>query len=171
MKGRRAMTTTTLGAEDCTAILPAPFGALGMHEHAGQVDEICFLPPGTATRETSSPASRALIGQLTRYLATPEHVFDISALLLTPRGTAFQRRVWQAIRHIPPGTVRTYADLAQLLGSAPRAIGQACGANPFPLVVPCHRVVSSSGLGGFAHARDGFLLDTKRWLLHHEGVL
>ena len=61
--------------------------------------------------------------------------------------------------------------LAADLGSAPRAVGQACGANPFPLIVPCHRVTSAAGLGGFANAREGWLLEVKRWLLAFEGAL
>ena len=61
--------------------------------------------------------------------------------------------------------------MARQLGSAPRAIGQACGNNFFPLVIPCHRVTAAGGLGGFAHsADDGFLLGVKRWLLAHEGT-
>ena len=65
----------------------------------------------------------------------------------------------------------TYGKLAADLGSAPRAVGQACGANPFPLIVPCHRVTSAAGLGGFANAREGWLLEVKRWLLAFEGAL
>jgi len=67
--------------------------------------------------------------------------------------------------------VLTYGQLARQLGSVPRAVGQACGANYFPIVIPCHRVVSSSGIGGFAHhAEDGFFRNVKRWLLTHEGL-
>ncbi len=61
--------------------------------------------------------------------------------------------------------------MARTLGSAARAVGQACGANPFPLVVPCHRVLGSKGIGGFANHTEGWLIETKRWLLWHEGVL
>jgi methylated-DNA-[protein]-cysteine S-methyltransferase len=57
-----------------------------------------------------------------------------------------------------------------MLKNAPRAVGQACGANPFPLVIPCHRVVATGGLGGFSRHGGGFLLDVKRWLLRHEGI-
>ena len=66
---------------------------------------------------------------------------DFAALALDPQGTPFQRRVWDGIRAIAPRHTRTYGDLAAEIGSAPRAVGQACGANPFPLVIPCHRVV------------------------------
>ena len=67
----------------------------------------------------------------------------------------------------------TYGELAKHIGKpkAARAVGTALGSNPVPVLVPCHRVVAATGLGGFAHDNGGFLIDTKRWLLHHEGVL
>jgi methylated-DNA-[protein]-cysteine S-methyltransferase len=67
--------------------------------------------------------------------------------------------------------VHTYGALAAALQSSARAVGGACGANPYPVVVPCHRVIASDGgLGGFARQRGGFLLEVKRWLLQHEGI-
>lgn len=86
------------------------------------------------------------------------------------QGSAFQRRVWQAIAAIPYGQVASYGDIARLLGSAPRAVGQACGRNPLPIIIPCHRVVSSQGLGGFSLGQQPGALAVKRWLLQHEGV-
>ena len=83
-------------------------------------------------------------------------------------GTAFQRRVWQALCKIPAGAPLTYGQLAQKLGTAPRPIGGACGANPIPIIVPCHRVVSASGLGGFMRTRYLGSLNVKSWLLAHE---
>lgn len=79
--------------------------------------------------------------------------------------------MWDIISTIPCGTVLTYSAIAEKLDSAPRAVGQACGANPHPLAVPCHRVVSIAGIGGFANATQGYQLDAKRWLLKNEGVL
>jgi len=76
---------------------------------------------------------------------------------------------YRRINAIPRGDVLTYAEVARRIGSAPRAVGQACGANPFPLIVPCHRIVATGGgLGGFSRQGGGFLLDVKRWLLAHE---
>src|SRR5206468_11860046 len=108
--------------------------------------------------------------QLERYFTEPDFRFDLP---LASVGTLYQQRVWNAIASIPRGHVRTYGDLARLLESAPRAVGQACGANWFPLVVPCHRVTAAGGLGGFASNDDenGFQLGVKRWLLRHEGAL
>ena len=83
-------------------------------------------------------------------------------------GTDFQRRVWQALSDIQPGAPLTYGQLAEKLGTAPRAVGGACGANPIPVIVPCHRVVSASGLGGFMRTRYLGPLNIKSWLLAHE---
>jgi methylated-DNA-[protein]-cysteine S-methyltransferase len=105
--------------------------------------------------------------QLARYFADGRGGFDLA---LAPRGTEFQRRVWALMRAIPAGETRTYGSIARELGSAPRAVGQACRANPLPIVVPCHRVVAAHGLGGFAGDTSGRRLAVKRWLLRHEGV-
>jgi methylated-DNA-[protein]-cysteine S-methyltransferase len=84
-------------------------------------------------------------------------------------GTAFQQRVWQALQAIPAGEIRSYGQIAQSLGTAARAVGQANGSNPIPILIPCHRVVGSGGrLGGYSGG-DG--TDTKRALLQHESRL
>ncbi len=84
-------------------------------------------------------------------------------------GTPYQRRVWQALQQIPVGEVRTYGELSAELKSSPRAVAQACRANPLLILIPCHRVVSASGLGGYMGKSEGPELEIKRWLLHHEG--
>ncbi len=148
-----------------TAIMPTPFGALGIlcNEHA--ITRIDFLPPGTQTRTPNTPIAKKAVRELSTYLTHPNHTPNLP---LAPAGSAFQQRVWAQIRAIPKGQTRTYGELARALASAPRAIGKACGANPYPLVIPCHRVVSAHTIGGFANARDGYLLQTKQWLLAHE---
>ena len=93
---------------------------------------------------------------------------DFESLPLDLQGSPFHLRVWQELRKIPPGETVSYQELARRLGNpkAARAVGQACGANPIPLIVPCHRVIASSGaLGGFSSG-----LSRKRWLLEHEQV-
>ena len=104
--------------------------------------------------------------QLTEYFNGSLRVFDLP---LVPHGTTFRRRVWAAMQAIPYGQTRSYGDLARDLDSAPRAVGGACGANPIPLIIPCHRVVGAGGtLGGFS---GGAGCDTKRQLLALEGAL
>lgn len=83
-------------------------------------------------------------------------------------GTSFRQRVWAQIAAIPQGQTRTYGEIARILRSAPRAVGQACGDNPLPILIPCHRVVSQRGLGGFNHSAGSELLRIKQWLLAHE---
>ena len=132
-----------------------------------EIHEIEFLEP-RAEQSPSNPLAAETARQLRAYLSDPGFAFGLP---LRPSGTAFQRRVWEAIAAIPNHQTRTYGEVAKSLHNAPRAVGQACGANPFPLVIPCHRVVASGGgLGGFARHGGGFLLDVKRWLLAHEST-
>jgi methylated-DNA-[protein]-cysteine S-methyltransferase len=162
------MRTAVQPAPGHEAIIAAPGFALGVRCAAGRLVEIEFLPAGRQPVAPADLLTRAACAQIERYLEDPDAPFDLP---LAPAGSTFQRRVWAAIRAIPRGHRATYGELARQLGSAARAVGQACGANPYPIVVPCHRVVGAGELGGFAHARDGFLLDTKRWLLRHEGAI
>jgi len=163
-----ARTVKNSGRDQFDAVMQTPFGALGIRLDDDAIEEIVFLPPGTPARAPNHPAAVKACDEIGRYLANP--AYRIKSLPLKPRGTEFQRRVWNAIAAIPHGRTRRYGELAAELKSAARAVGQACGANPHPLVVPCHRVVGAQGLGGFAHAGEGFLLDIKRWLLAHEGA-
>jgi methylated-DNA-[protein]-cysteine S-methyltransferase len=150
------------------AVIDAPFGKVGIRLEGDAVREIVYLPDSIANVAPETPLAKQTAEQIERYFERASAKFDLP---LASVGTAFQQRVWQAISDIPPGAVRTYGQLAKQLGSAPRAVGQACGANYFPIVIPCHRVVSSSGIGGFAnHAEEGFFRNIKRWLLAHEGI-
>lgn len=150
------------------AIVAAPGFALGVRCTADEILAIDYLPP-CPEQPADSPLAAEAVRQLRAYLADPASPFSLP---LRPSGTGFQRRVWTAIAQIPLGQVSTYGEVARALHNAPRAVGQACGANPFPLVVPCHRVVASGGgLGGFSGQSAGFLVDIKRWLLQHENAV
>ena len=150
------------------SIMPAPFGRIGIRCADGLIDEIVFLPPETPLIAPDGMLEEMAVGQIGRYLSDPESPFTLP---LAWRGTEFRRQVWAAIARIPRGHSSTYGELARQLDSSPRAVGQACGDNPFPLVIPCHRVTGRNEIGGFAHDCGGFLLETKHWLLRHEGVL
>lgn len=148
------------------AIVAAPGFCLGLTCDETEIHEIRFLEECEELSPRNALAADAA-RQLHSYLADADYVF---ALPLRPSGTHFQRRVWEQIAAIPNHHTRTYGEVAKALHNAPRAVGQACGANPFPVIVPCHRVIATSGgLGGFARHGGGFLLDVKRWLLAHEG--
>jgi len=151
---------------DYQAIIAAPGFHLGVRCDDDEIIEIEFLEPRTEAAPANALAAEAA-RQLRAWLTDPAFAFGLP---LRPSGTTFQRRVWGEISVIPCGETRTYGELAIRLHNAPRAVGQACGANPFPVVVPCHRVVAADGgLGGFARHGGGFLLEVKRWLLAHEG--
>lgn len=150
------------------AIIALPFGPFGIRARDGVIQELAFLPPGTPLASPCNATAGAAAHALREWIEDPEQPFPVP---LAACGTPFRQRVWVAIRAIPRGRTATYGELATQLGSAPRAVGQACGANPFPLIVPCHRVTAASGLGGFANAREGWLLEVKRWLLAFEGAL
>lgn len=151
---------------DYQAVVAAPGFSLGVRCDEEEIHQIVFLPASAEVAPRNALAAEAA-RQLCAYLAHAEHV---PRLPLRPSGTPFQRRVWQQIAAIPIHHTRTYGEIAAVLHNAPRAVGQACGANPFPVVVPCHRVLATGGgLGGFARQRGGFLLEVKRWLLAHEG--
>ena len=83
-------------------------------------------------------------------------------------GTPFQRRVWQYLQTIPVGETLSYSEVAEALSTSPRAVGNACRANPFVIIVPCHRVVSKSGIGGYSGQTAGNKIAIKQWLLVHE---
>jgi len=154
-----------MSAAAFATVLSAPTFCLGVRCGDDAIDEIVYLEPRAEIAPHSLLAKEAA-RQLRAYLADPRFEFSLP---LAPAGTAFQRRVWNGIATIPCGATQTYGELAAAIGSGPRAVGNACGANPYPLVVPCHRVVAANhGLGGFARQRGGFLLDVKRWLLAHE---
>lgn len=127
-----------------------------------------YLPADTPLTRDLDQRAKHLAHELEQYAHNPEHHFD---LLFVPSGTPFQLRVWRTLLSIPAGQTVSYGALAKQLNTAPRAVGQACGSNPLPLVIPCHRVVSATGRGGFMHAASGAPLDIKNWLLRHERVI
>lgn len=150
------------------AVIDVPFGKIGVRTGPEAIDEMVYVPESMRSHVPDTPLAERAVRQIEAYIDDPHFVFDLP---LTPVGTEFQRNVWRAICAIPAGQVLTYGQIARQVRSAPRAVGQACGANYYPLAIPCHRVVSASGLGGFAnHDTDGYYLAIKRWLLAHEGV-
>lgn len=138
---------------------------LGARFTGEALTQLNYLPPDTPLTREPDQRAKHLANELEHYTQQPEHVFD---LLFVPSGTPFQLRVGRALLAIPAGQSLTYGALAARLNTAPRAVGQACAANPLPLIIPCHRVVSAHGLGGFMHAASGAPLDIKAWLLRHE---
>ena len=143
----------------------APFGVLGICCDENILFGIDFLVPESSLQAPENSFAKTVCKQLAAYFAAPDFQFTLPFKV---GGTPHQNKVWQAMRCIPRGQTRQYGELALSLNSSPRAVGQACGANPIPIVIPCHRVVSKTGMGGFAHQQNGYLLDIKCWLLLHE---
>jgi methylated-DNA-[protein]-cysteine S-methyltransferase len=137
-----------------------PLGALTLSEEEGA---IVALDWGRGRDQEETPLLVAAREQLQDYFDGRRTEFDLP---LAPFGTAYQKRVWAALRAIPPGETRSYAELAAGLGSVARAVGQANGSNPIPIIIPCHRVVGAGGaLGGYSGGEGAA---TKRYLLDLE---
>ena len=149
------------------ARLPTPFALVGVRTEGDVLAEIMFLPVSMGALPPLNRLAERACAQIEKYADDPEFRFRLP---LKTVGTDFQRRVWAAISAVPGGQTLSYGRMARSLGSAARAVGQACGSNYFPLVIPCHRVVAATGLGGFAHSGGGYLIEVKRRLLAHEGV-
>lgn len=151
--------------------MDSPVGRLLLASDGIRLTQIHFQSgPHPMRAEQQWTASRApfteVIEQLQQYFAGRRHTFDLP---LAPVGTEFQRAVWRALTKIPYGTTISYGELAQRIGNprASRAVGLANGANPLPIVVPCHRVIGANGsLTGF-----GGGLPIKQALLSLEGVI
>ncbi len=139
-------------------LMDSPIGPLLLVEDGGQMAEIRFAAGDEPDRDKTPLLTRAR-SQIEEFFAGRRKRFDLP---LVPARTSFQQRVREAMISIPWGQTLSYGEIAHIAGGAPRAVGQACGANMLPLVVPCHRVLAANGIGGYSGARG---LDTKRFLL------
>jgi methylated-DNA-[protein]-cysteine S-methyltransferase len=137
-----------------------PLGEVTVSEEDGAIVAVDW---GRGRDQARTPLLVEAAAQLQDYFDGIRAGFDLP---LAPHGTAFQRKVWDALCAIPVGETRSYGDLARDLGTAARAIGQANGANPIPILIPCHRVLAAAGaLGGYSGGEGP---PTKLWLLEHE---
>ena len=139
--------------------LHTPVGDITVFEEDGS---IVSLDWGWVQQQERSLILDQARDQLQAYFDGALKTFDLP---LAPAGSAYQRGVWQALCDIPYGETRSYLDIAATAGGSPRSVGQANGRNPIPLIIPCHRVVATSHIGGYSGG-DG--LPTKRWLLSLE---
>lgn len=149
--------------------LETPVGWLRISAAGGKITRVDWLDERhSCSKAEREPADSLLAGasqQMHAYFAGKLEAFDLP---LAPAGSAFQRAVWLEMCRIPFGAVLTYGEMANRVGGIARAVGGACGANPIPIIIPCHRVVAGHGLGGYS---GGGGLETKRRLLELEGVL
>ncbi len=139
--------------------LHSPIGDLTLSEEG---DHIVALDWGWGRDQTPSYLLQSAVDQMQAYFDGTLTEFD---LRLAPAGTGYRRRVWAELLKIPFGQVRTYGEIAQAAGGSARSVGGANAANPIPILIPCHRVVSGAGIGGYS---GGEGIHTKRYLLELE---
>jgi methylated-DNA-[protein]-cysteine S-methyltransferase len=136
--------------------LHTPLGPLTLSEEDGAIVAVDW---GWGRDQTETPLLRHSREQMQAYFDGALQTFDLP---LAPTGTTYRRRVWQALSDIPYGQTRTYQQIAAVAGGSPRSVGGANGANPIPIIVPCHRVVATGGIGGYSGCNG---IVTKRFLL------
>ena len=147
-------------------IIVTPVGPVGLAAEGDVLVRLDFVPDGMALLPYHNAILDEAVRQLNAWFKSPLFRFDLP---IRADGSEHQQRVWAGISDIGPGETQTYADLAHRIGSVARAVGGACGCNPLPIIIPCHRVVAANGLGGFNANRGGRdWLPIKRWLLTHE---
>ena len=146
--------------------IKSPVGELTIFEIEGQIVALDWGRGFDTPRKTNNPVLRKAGDALSHYFKTGEENFK--DLPLAPHGTKHQRAVWKAMQAIGSGETQTYGKIAKQIKSSALAVGSACGANPIPILIPCHRVVGASNIGGYS-GHGG--LETKSILLRLEGAL
>lgn len=146
------------------ATIETTVGPLTVTENNGAIVALNWRSGGS----DDTPLLRRSLVQIEEYFAGDRTVFDLP---LRVEGSQFQRSVCDFMSGIPFGETVTYGDIAQELKAPAQAIGQACGGNPIPVIIPCHRVLGANGLGGFSGGgRHGASIETKVLLLRLEGA-
>jgi len=162
-------TTAPGGHHSGSTRYDSPAGVLLLRESQGAITTLQWQEPCPSADVPAggegSPLLLEAVRQLEQYFAGEREDFDLP---LAPAGNPFHQDVWRLMGEIPFGRTATYGDLARQLDSAAQPVGGACGANPIAILIPCHRVVAATGLGGFS---GGAGVESKRFLLHHEGAL
>lgn len=141
----------------------SPLGPLALEARDGALTALRW---GRAAREDESNLLDRAAAELAAYFTGDPYSFDLP---VAPDGTAHDRKVWRAMREIPPGETRAYGEIARAIGSGAQAVGNACGRNPIPIVIPCHRIVGANGAIGGYSGQGG--AETKRFLLRLEGIV
>ncbi len=157
-----------MGLQAYDARLVSPVGTIGIRTDDRAITSVTFLDGGATmlAPKKNSLAHLACV-QLMSYFDNAAFEFDLPIRLA---GSKHQLDVWHAMQTIAAGATLTYGELAAAIGSNARAVGTACGMNPLPIIVPCHRIVAATGLGGFMGGKREDPLAIKRWLLNHENA-
>ena len=143
--------------------VPSPIGLLAIEEEDGAIVALHWR---RARKESPTPLLQEAAEQLADYFARTRRDFDLP---MKPTGSTFERAVWDAMLRIPYGQTRSYGEIAHEVEGDPRDVGAACGSNPLPIFIPCHRILAGGGrLGGYSGKGGG---ETKTLLLALEGAL
>lgn len=152
-----------IASPDC--VIKTPIGKLGVITADSSLSGLFWLNQQTRLVPPKGRFAKDICNAVSRYFKYSNKFPEFPLKLL---GTQFQKRVWREMQNIPVGAVVTYGQLAKKLKTGSRAIGMACRTNPVVILVPCHRVVSAQGIGGYMGKLKQ--LQVKEWLLVHEGV-
>lgn len=156
-----------MSKENYSAIVSSPLGNIGFKLEENKLIRLEFVSAKFTLIKPVTPLARQVVDQITHYFRDAKYRFNLPLLL---SGTTHQQRIWQALAKIPTGVITSYGALAEQLNTSARVIGNACRANPIPIIIPCHRIVAKNGLGGYNGARNGQWLAIKTWLLQHESI-
>lgn len=151
-----------------TYVINSPIGSLCITAIYNSITHIDLFYRDIPYQQNPTLILLNAANQLTRYFNNPKHIFNLP---LNPQGTKFQQKVWEILQTIPPGTTKTYSEIARQLNSSPRTIGNACRQNPIPIIIPCHRVIARNSLGGYAGKQQGRFVALKKWLLMRENAI
>lgn len=149
-------------------ILKTPVGKIAVDYQDDFVIEVHQVADQVRAVSKKDPFAVEIQQQFAAYFSGSLEEFNLPFLF--KQGTDYQLRVWDQIRKISFGNTKTYGEIAKKIKSGPRAVGNACRRNQLLLLVPCHRVVSAAGLGGFMGDASGRLVQRKQWLLNHEQI-
>ncbi len=148
-----------------TAVIATPAGFIRLQTEGNKLIKAEWTTDSATEKPAKTEYLKDVAQQINDYWHNPGVQFSVKRV---QQGTVFMNKVWQALETIPSGQTRTYGELAKLLNTSARAVGNACRNNPYPLIVPCHRVVSASGVGGYDGETEGKKLAIKQKLLVHE---
>ena len=162
----------TKDGHNCDAVIKTPFPGnkthLAIRVKHDDLLELSFVTAAMSIKSPVSTAAKKVVEQLNAYFMDPDYLFSLP---LSPEGTPFQKHVWKMLCRCPKGKVWSYGDLAKKVNSGPRAVANACRRNPIPIIVPCHRIVSTTGIGGYSGKTTGNNVKIKQWLLQHESAI
>ncbi|MFK7794631.1 MAG: methylated-DNA--[protein]-cysteine S-methyltransferase [Gammaproteobacteria bacterium] len=146
-------------------ILPSPIGLLGLNISSKGIQRLLYIKTKQDSRIPNKGFGAKVHQQIMEYFELQRTEFDLP---IDIQGTTYQNRVLSEVVKISYGESLTYGDIAMAIDSGPRAVGNACRHNPIPIIIPCHRVVKKSGIGGYCGSIVGKEIQQKDWLLQHE---